>query len=174
MVLVAPPPWLTTTSSSLTVTFSPSTPVKLALPTSACSVVQLRVSVASVGFDKGEDVYVVVSVTDGFDTTTSTSSTLTVSNTPPEAPVVTIDPSDAVAGEDLFCEVTTASTDADGDTVTYTLTNDAGGLFSMFTLAAVPLSLARFLWIGEQDVLVDFSPGSPGVVCINNSQIRRP
>ena len=66
----------------------------------------------------GVIVYVIVSVTDGFDTTTSISSTLTVSNTPPEAPVVTIDPSDPVSGEDLFCEVTSESFDADGDTVT--------------------------------------------------------
>ncbi|HCH61951.1 MAG TPA: hypothetical protein DFR83_04040, partial [Deltaproteobacteria bacterium] len=83
---------------------------------------------ASAGFDKDETVYVIVSVTDGTDTTTSTSSMLTVANTLPEAPVVTIDPSDPVEGEELFCEVTSESFDADGDTVTYSMswTYDSG------------------------------------------------
>ncbi|HCH62327.1 MAG TPA: hypothetical protein DFR83_05950, partial [Deltaproteobacteria bacterium] len=86
---------------------------------------------SSVGFDKDEEVYVVVSVTDGTDMTTSTSSTLTVSNTPPEAPVLTIDPSDPFTGEDLFCEVTSESFDADGDTVTYSMAwNDDSGAYS--------------------------------------------
>ncbi|HCH63640.1 MAG TPA: hypothetical protein DFR83_12610, partial [Deltaproteobacteria bacterium] len=74
---------------------------------------------ASAGFEKGEAVYVVVTASDGTDTATSTSTTLTVSNTPPGAPVVAIDPSDPEEGEDLFCEVTTESSDADGDPLTY-------------------------------------------------------
>ncbi|MEC8424124.1 MAG: SUMF1/EgtB/PvdO family nonheme iron enzyme, partial [Myxococcota bacterium] len=65
--------------------------------------------------------YVIVTADDGTDSTSVTSGTVTVSNTAPTAPVVAIDPGDPVVGEDLVCEVTTASTDADGDTVTYTM-----------------------------------------------------
>ncbi|MEC8425744.1 MAG: hypothetical protein VX000_18295, partial [Myxococcota bacterium] len=70
-------------------------------------------------FDKGQDVRVTVTADDGDDTTDAASPTRTVANTPPAAPVVAIDPADPVEGEDLYCAVTTASTDADGDTVTY-------------------------------------------------------
>ena len=73
------------------------------------------------GFDKDQPVYVVVTADDGTDTVTSTSATLTVLNTKPGAPVVTIDPGDPVIGDDLFCDVTTESNDADGDAVTYTM-----------------------------------------------------
>ena len=72
-------------------------------------------------FDKDQVVFVIVTADDGTDTTSVTSSTVTVSNTAPTAPVVTIDPSEPVEGEDLFCDVTTASTDDDGDPITYSM-----------------------------------------------------
>ncbi|MEC7947953.1 MAG: FG-GAP-like repeat-containing protein, partial [Myxococcota bacterium] len=78
-------------------------------------------SATAAGFDKEQDVYVIVTADDGTDTATSTSAIITVSNTPPTAPGVTIDPSDPIEGEDLICEVTTASTDADGDAITYSM-----------------------------------------------------
>ena len=43
-----------------------------------------------------------------------------IQNTPPAAPVVAISPSDPTADEDLVCEVTTPSVDADDDEITYT------------------------------------------------------
>jgi formylglycine-generating enzyme required for sulfatase activity len=80
-------------------------------------------------FDKGQDVYVVVTPSDGsVDGTTGTSSTVTVSNTAPTAPVVEVTPADAVEGDDLTCTVTTASTDADGDSMTYAFAWDVDGV----------------------------------------------
>ena len=76
---------------------------------------------ATVGFDRGEAVFAVVTASDGIDTTSSTTATRTIANTPPTAPAVAIDPSDPSVAEDLLCEVTTASTDADGDTITYAM-----------------------------------------------------
>ena len=52
----------------------------------------------------------------------------TVSNTAPGAPVVAITPADAVSGDDLTCTVTTASTDADGDALTYSFAWDVEGV----------------------------------------------
>jgi formylglycine-generating enzyme required for sulfatase activity len=72
-------------------------------------------------FDRDEEVYAIVSASDGATTTSATSSTLTVSNTAPTAPVVGIDPSDPMEGEDLVCIVETESADADGDTITYSM-----------------------------------------------------
>jgi sulfatase modifying factor 1 len=78
-------------------------------------------------FDKDEDVYVIVTADDGTDTTSATSGTLTISNTPPAAPVIAIDPSDPREGEELVCEVTTASADDDLDTVTYSMAWEVDG-----------------------------------------------
>lgn len=74
----------------------------------------------STWFDRDEVVSVTVTPTDGTDTGTAMTVTATVQNTPPTAPVLTIDPAVPDDGEALFCEVTTESQDDDGDDVTYT------------------------------------------------------
>ena len=80
-------------------------------------------------FDRDQVVYVVVTPNDGDgDGSTGTSSSVTVSNTAPGAPVVAITPADAVSGDDLTCTVTTASTDADGDALTYSFAWDVEGV----------------------------------------------
>ena len=72
---------------------------------------------------------------------TGTSSTVTVSNTAPTAPVVAITPVDAESGDDLTCSVTTASTDADGDALTYAFAWDVDGVdFTSATDAATSSS----------------------------------
>jgi hypothetical protein len=43
----------------------------------------------------------------------------TINNSTPTQPVVAIEPVSPTSGDDLWCDITTASTDADGDTVTY-------------------------------------------------------
>ncbi len=81
-------------------------------------------------FDKHQSVYVVVTPTDGTDSGSAlSSSSVSVLNTAPTAPVVSIDPSDPRAGlDDLLCQVDTASTDADGDSITYTVSWDVDGV----------------------------------------------
>jgi len=50
-------------------------------------------------------------------------------NTPPEAAEISIDPEDPMEGiDDLLCLIDTTSTDADGDTVTYTFEWDVDGV----------------------------------------------
>jgi hypothetical protein len=75
-------------------------------------------------FSKGDTVYCRVTPTDGTTAgSASSSSTVTISNTAPTAPVIAIDPTSPEASvDDLFCDLNTASTDADGDTITYTFT----------------------------------------------------
>jgi len=75
-------------------------------------------------FDKGDRVAVTVTPTDGTDSGAPlTSSTTTVLNSPPTAPGATIEPADPIEGEDdLLCELDTSSTDADGDSISYTIT----------------------------------------------------
>jgi hypothetical protein len=80
-------------------------------------------------FDKGQSVYVVVTPNDGtVDGTSGTSSTVTVLNSAPTAPVVEITPSEAEEGDDLTCTVLTGSADADGDSVTSTFAWDVDGV----------------------------------------------
>jgi len=79
-------------------------------------------------FSKGQAVYVTASANDGTTTTSLSSSAITVSNTAPSAPVVAITPVDAELGDDLTCTVTTASTDVDGDALTYAFAWDVDGV----------------------------------------------
>jgi hypothetical protein len=80
-------------------------------------------------FDRDEDVYVVVNPNDGdTDGASVTSSPVSVLNTAPTAPVVAITPTEARPEDDLTCAVTTASTDADGDAVTYSFAWDVDGV----------------------------------------------
>ncbi len=74
-------------------------------------------------FDKDQDVQVEVTPSDGTDSGTAVASAVvTIRNSPPEAPVVSIDPASPLnLVDDLVCVLDTPSTDADGDGVSYTL-----------------------------------------------------
>jgi hypothetical protein len=50
---------------------------------------------------------------------TVSSSTLTIQNTPPTQPVVIIDPTSPEPEDSLYCSISTASTDADGESIDY-------------------------------------------------------
>ena len=79
-------------------------------------------------FDKNDTVQAEVVADDGVNTTREASSSVTVDNTPPTAPVVSISPSSPTAGDDLTCSIDTASSDADGDSVTYAMTWEVDGV----------------------------------------------
>jgi hypothetical protein len=72
-------------------------------------------------FDKGQVVALSVTPYDGTALgSTATAASVTVLNSPPTAPAVTVSPAEPIGGvDDLLCEVTSPSSDADGDTVTY-------------------------------------------------------
>ena len=80
-------------------------------------------------FSRGDTVYVVVTPTDGTDAGwPATSTAVTVANTAPSAPVVTISPASPVeAVDDLWCQVTAGATDVDGDAVSYTVSWEVDG-----------------------------------------------
>ncbi len=73
-------------------------------------------------FDKNDTVYVTATPSDGTDTGSPvTSGSVTVDNTPPTAPGVSISPTAPEEGvDDLVCTVDTPSGDDDGDAITYT------------------------------------------------------
>ena len=75
-------------------------------------------------FDKGDVVVVTVTPSDGTDTGSPVSSSgLTIANTPPEAPGISVAPEDPEEGvDDLICTVDSASYDADGDSISYVFT----------------------------------------------------
>ena len=74
-------------------------------------------------FDKGDEIYAVVRADDGVGTSDAlTTSTVTVLNSPPTAPEVSLDPAEPTEGDDITCDIDTVSTDADGDSLTYTFT----------------------------------------------------
>jgi hypothetical protein len=91
---------------------------------------------ASSFFVKGDGIYLEVTPFDGYDLGTKVSSNLlTISNTPPTDPTVSVSPSLASAGiDDLICNVSGISTDIDGDPIDYTFVwRDANGSFAQST-----------------------------------------
>ena len=79
-------------------------------------------------FDKSDTVYAEVVADDGVNTTRVASSSITVDNTPPEAPGLSISPTAPTAADTLLCEVATGSSDADADTITYTMSWTVDGV----------------------------------------------
>jgi len=80
-------------------------------------------------FDKGDTVQVTVTPDDGMAAGAAASTSTTVQNTAPGAPVLAIVPDPAEAGVDeLLCEVVTEGADADGDALSYALSWQADGL----------------------------------------------
>ena len=79
-------------------------------------------------FDKADEVYVVATPDDGEDSGSGLSSSpITVLNSSPTAPVVAVSPSDPEDADELVCDVVTASTDADGDSLSYTYSWEVDG-----------------------------------------------
>jgi hypothetical protein len=71
-------------------------------------------------FRRGDTIVATVVASDGADTSAPASSApLVVRNSVPTVPAVALGPSDARALRDLVCRITTPSTDADADRVTY-------------------------------------------------------
>jgi hypothetical protein len=76
---------------------------------------------------KGDTVVCSVEADDAEDTGNTATASTTLQNSAPTTPVVSISPSAPVAQtDDLVCSIDTASTDADGDTVTYTFMWEVG------------------------------------------------
>jgi hypothetical protein len=79
-------------------------------------------SLTGAHFDKGDVVQVTVTPDDGLGLGASRSSAgLTIQNTPPTAPVVSIRPAEPVAGDALVCGLASAATDVDGDSLSYSV-----------------------------------------------------
>lgn len=79
-------------------------------------------------FDRGDRVAVTVTPSDGTDSGSPMSSaSVIVQNSAPTAPVARVEPADPIEGEDdLLCELATASADADGDPIAYSITWQVG------------------------------------------------
>ena len=122
-------------------------------------------------FDKGQSIYVVVTPNDGSaDGTTGTSSTVTVSNAAPTAPVVEVTPADAVEGDDLTCAVTTASTDADGDALTYAFAWDVDGVAYTSATDAATSSVVDGADVGDDEEWTCEVTASDGTVSTSTSE----
>ena len=96
---------------------------------------------SSARFSRGDDVRVVVTPHDGEDAGAPvTSRTMTIANSPPGPPTVAIQPAQPDDTSPLQCVVTAASTDPDGDTVTYQLAWTKNGAPTSHTTATIAAS----------------------------------
>lgn len=95
-------------------------------------------------FDRDDEVYVTVAISDGVETSYATSDTLIVSNQPPYAPTVelaTSEPGELLfAGEPMSCLVTDPALDADLDPLTYTTSWTVDGVPFDGTSGAGPVT----------------------------------
>jgi hypothetical protein len=77
-------------------------------------------TLSSSNFVKGDQIKVICTPFDGEDYGVPKEDTITISNSPPSAPVVDVTPDSPVTTDDLTCTVASPSTDPDSDTITYT------------------------------------------------------
>ncbi len=123
----------------------------------------------STGFSKGEVVEVTVTPTADGASGDSDTASVTVVNTPPTAPVVSISPSDPYAGTDtLTCAIDSFSTDADGDDISYAVAwtvdgSDAG--VSGYTVSRSATSPGEF-WVCEVTPSDDEESGESGAASV--------
>lgn len=117
-------------------------------------------------FDKGDDVQVTVTPTDGEDTGAAlTSAVFTVLNSPPSPPVLALDPAEPEPGDDLVCVIDEDATDADGDSISYTFSWQKNGAAYTGTPSTTTYTDDTFPgtdWLEEDDVIcvVEASDGT--------------
>jgi hypothetical protein len=98
-------------------------------------------TLSSDNFVKGDQIKVICTPFDGEDYGASKEDTITISNSPPSAPVVDVTPDFPVTTDDLVCIIITPSIDPDGDPVTYTYEWYKNGILqSAYTTNTVPAS----------------------------------
>jgi hypothetical protein len=89
-------------------------------------------------FVKGDDITVDITPYDGFDYGAAvTSGTRTIQNSAPSAPGVDVTPNYPEPDDDLTCSVARASTDDDGDAISYTYSWTVNGVPSAHTTATI-------------------------------------
>ncbi|MFK7928225.1 MAG: hypothetical protein AB8H79_08545, partial [Myxococcota bacterium] len=141
-------------------------------------------SLASTEFKKGDQILAYVRVTDGTDNSAErVSNLITIANTAPTAPVVSIDPDPAEEDDDLLCEVNTASTDLDGDNITYDIAWELDGVgwtgtvsTDIFTGDTIPASetTAGDSWecfVTANDGTDDSTEAASGSIAVTGSQV---
>jgi hypothetical protein len=100
------------------------------------SAVGTAVTLTGSDFDRGDSVVCTATVSDGSASASATSSTLTVSNTAPTAPTASLSPSGPYASDTLTCTAS-GSSDADGDSVTYSYVWTVDGTTDSTTASTV-------------------------------------
>lgn len=95
-------------------------------------------------FEKGDIVQVTLTVNDAFGTGIPESASLACQNTAPEPPTLLLSPTSPIEqADDLLCEIGTAATDVDGDSLSYTFSwtqngSSYTGASSTSTISSVP------------------------------------
>jgi hypothetical protein len=111
-------------------------------------------------FDKGEVVLLSVVADDGNDMSVASTGTLTVSNSLPSAPGISLFPSAPIEGvDDLLCSIDTSSGDADSDSVSYSFAWTVDTVvFTSSTDTATTSTISAFDTISGEDWACTVTP----------------
>jgi len=124
-------------------------------------------------FVRGQVVQVTVTPGDGTDDGAAVSDSVTVVNSPPTPPVLSISPDPAFQGDALGCSVDTPSTDADGDPILYSYAWTVDGASAGISSDAVPIDTTGpgELWacrVTPSDGTASGTPGTASITVLGN------
>lgn len=134
-------------------------------------------TLAETFFVKGDQVYVEVTPFDGTDTgTTVASGVLTILNSLPTQPTVSVTPEQPETDDALTCLVLVPSTDADGDAISYSYSWTNNGSPTAYTTATVPIGSTSIGETWECTVTPNdgTSNGTPGKDSVNVNDYTAP
>lgn len=112
-------------------------------------------------FSKHQEIELTVVPDDGVDEGEAATTTVTVRNTPPTQPVVSIFPEEPIPGiDDMRCVIDTPSTDTDGDPIEYRVTWTVdGAAFTAATTTTVPGdTVARRFFFDDEEWRCEMTP----------------
>jgi hypothetical protein len=134
-------------------------------------------TLAEIWFVKGDQVYVEVTPYDGTDLgATVTSGVITIQNSAPTQPVVSVSPEQPETDDELSCVILTYSTDADGDAITYSYAWTNNGSPTAFTTSTVPIGSTAIgeTWECRVTATDGTSSSTPGTDSVNVNDYTAP
>jgi hypothetical protein len=127
--------------------------------------------------ERGDEVQVAVTPYDRFeDGDVVWSPTITIENSPPSTPTISISPAAPQPSDSLSCAVSTASTDADGDSISYAYAWYKDGVLTSITSSVVSYTYTAHgeVWTCEVTPDDGYDEGTPATASVTVNDTAAP